>query len=511
MTIMPDRLRALADEWPDAVAHHVAGSDHDGDQLTFGQWRRQANQLAFGLRDAGISRGDRVALLFDLPDALHYAVAYVAVQQLGAVDVLVNAEYAADELVEILRHAAPQAVLASGSATDRLREVLPHLDGIRFVAATGEGSEVARPLASLAQGDGSDDIQADLADDDPADIVYSSGTTGTPKGVLTRHSNVSQAPQLRPDEFTGAFWLNATELDAQAARSFLLVPASLGMSVAHLAPDFDPQRWLRTVRDLKVAAAYLEPWMVREVLDADGVEDVDLSSLTLVTVGGAPIAASTLRRFNDLLPNATPQNSYSMVELGTGFTLTPAEDFDRKADTVGKPMGGLEIRIVDPDDGEEQATGEQGEILARTDAPAREYFRAPELNDETFEDGWLHTGDLGWFDDEGYLHVVGRLDDMIIRRNFNLHPGEVEDRLAEHDRVHDSAVVGVPRDDGPVEVVAYVVPRGELTADELSSWVDEHIGGPKRPDRIVVVSSLPRNARGKILRRRLAEEASDAA
>ncbi len=507
MTIMPDRLRALADGWPDAEAHRVVGPA-GGDRMTFGDWRRGANQLAGGLREAGIERGQRVALLFELADVLRYAEAYIAVQQVGAVSALVNLDYTPDELVEILRHAEPDAVLASESVAGRLDEVVGRVDSVRLVVTTGQGTSVSDGWDSLRKGDGDEDIQVEIGDDDPADIVYSSGTTGMPKGVLTRHSNVSQAPQLTPDEFSGDLWLNATMLDAQASRSFLLVPASLGMTVAHLAPAFDARDWVDVVEEEAVGATYLEAWMAREILDLAGVEDRDLSSLHMVTVGGAPIAAASLRRLNELLPNATPQNSYSLVELGTGFTLTPAEDFDRKADTVGQPMGGLEIRIVDPDSGAELPPGEEGEILARTQTPRREYFRAPELTDEAWQDGWLHTGDLGCMDDEGYLHVVGRLDDMIIRRNFNLHPGEIEDLLAERDDVHDSAVVGVPREDGNEEVVAFVVTRDGVSAEDLASWSAERLGEPKRPDRYELVDELPRNDRGKILRKDLVERAS---
>lgn len=488
--LLSDHVREMASAYPDEVAWRVV----DVGELTFGDWDRTSNRAARAFVERGVEPGDRIALLLDDRDAIVYLQAYTGAHKAGAIATIVNVRFSPSEVVELLRHAEPALVVVSAGHRDLVEDL---------------GDDVEVVTTSSWDGfldDDDADIQVEIDDDAPADVIYTGGTTGMPKGVLSRHDNTAQMDLGAPDDWRGTYWLFGSPLASLAGQSFVHTQSALGMTVLFLPPPFDPERWLDLVEDEEVVGTFLAPVMVEQLLGTERIAEADLSSLLIVSVGSAPIAPASLSRLNDLLPNATPQNNYSLTEIGGGVTSIPDDRFEEKLGSVGRPVDPFEVRIVDPESGEEVPAGEVGEVLASM-PDHREYFRDDGRNAETFQDGWMWTGDLGRLDEEGFLSIVGRLDDLIIRGGFNVHPPEVEEAIYELDDVKEAAVVGEPHEELGEDVVAAVVPVGgaDLTAGDVTAFLDDRLGEPLRPSRVKIVDELPRNPSGKVLKQELSE------
>jgi acyl-CoA synthetase (AMP-forming)/AMP-acid ligase II len=245
--------------------------------------------------------------------------------------------------------------------------------------------------------------------------------------------------------------------------------------------------------------------MAQLLIHHPAFEEADLSSLRLLVLGSAPLAPSTLQVLQARLPGAAVLNSYGMTEGGHAtFTMDP-EAARTRPGAVGRPTPPVEVRIVG-EDGDECPTGEVGEVLTRNPGGHREYYRDPEATARQWEGGWLHTGDLGHLDAEGYLYIVGRKKEMIVRGGMNVYADDVEAAIHAHPDVIEAAVVGIPHDVLGEDIAAYVVlqPASEITVEELLTFVGQRLADYKVPRRVVVVEALPRNAGGKVVKAELA-------
>ncbi len=546
--LLTDQLRMMADSYPDAAGYRILG----GGSMTFSQWEQASNQLARGLVDLGVSKGDRVAIYFETAEALQWILSYSAVHKAGAVVVPLNTRLAPRELALILEHSGTRAILTAGDLAANARSLAAGVESVRWLVtgvheaargpngatpsgatpsgATPSGATPsgATPSGATPAGDAREPspattaatahpaaelslqevlstdqsaFQVDVTEDDLADIMYTSGTTGMPKGVAVRHKSSSLLPNAVPS-WLGTMWLHSSPLFTFAGVSFVYNPMKLGMTGLY-QPQFDAAQWIRAVEEERPTAAFIVPAMARLLLTHPDFETADLSSITILAIGSAPITPHTLKALQQRMPSAMVTNGYGLTEAGPAFCAMPAGESERRTGSVGQPLPPMEVRIST--DGLDQPAGKVGEVLIRMPGREREYFNDPEATARTWVDGWLHTGDLGYLDEDGYLYLVGREKEVVIRGGNNIYPIDVEAAILEHPAVEDAAVIGIPHDVLGEDIAAFVELRqsATLSVDELRSFCAERLADYKVPRKITFVDALPRNATGKVLKREL--------
>ncbi len=490
MTLLqPELVAELAREFPKAVAWR---NQDDGSEITIEAWHRRSNRLARGLMQRGLRRGDRVGLLIDNAEPIEWLVSYLAVHKAGAVAVPLLARLGPVELARILSHAGASVVLC-GEVHDEIRSVAP------TVASTGPGGSVR--WEDLFSPDDAD-LQIVLSPEDVADIMYTSGTTGQPKGVVVRHGGLSTTERI-PSAWIGLGFLSCSPFATTSGSLLVCGPMRGGLTGLFL-PRFDPDRWIAAVQRDRPVAGFLVPAMVELIVGSSRFESADLSSLAVINIGSAPIAAATLRRFGAGLPGTEILCGYGMTEFGA-VTATPTGDRGKHLGSVGQPLPGVELRIVGPS-GATLPTGEVGQVAIGGKRRPRAYLGDRDGTARTWVDGWLMSGDLGYVDTDGHLWIVGREKETIIRGGHNVVPGEVESVLFEHPAVAEAAVAGVAHQVLGEDVAAWVVLRGPSSPDELRSFLLARLADYKVPRSITVVDALPRNESGKVLKSRLVTE-----
>jgi len=496
--LLTDQLRLMAAEFGDELGYEDVGS---GGALTFAEWEARSNRLGRWLVDHGVERGDRVALYLPPEEALDWIVAYAAIHKAGAVAVPTSTRLVVRELEFVLEHAGAVAAIAGATVTQNLTDARAALPALRSVVTTGTPSEGLVAWADTQVGE-AEAFQVPVAGDDLADIMYTSGTTGRPKGVAVHHRNVAMVPNGKP-AWTGDGWLHASPLWTFAGIASVYNPMKLGMRGLYL-PRFDAPRWLDIVERRRPTAVFLVPAMAQLLIASPRFDTAELSSIGLLSLGSSPVAPETLRRLHQRLPNAMVSNSWGMTEAGPAFCSMPPGEAERRVGSVGKPMPPTEFRVVDPE-GATLPAGEIGELLVRNDGREREYFRDAEATALTWRDGWLHSGDLARLDEDGFLYIVGRKKDVIIRGGNNVHATDVEAVLYEHPAVQEAAVAGVAHPVLGEDVAAWVVlrPGAGATPAELQAFAAERLSDYKVPRRITIVDELPRNATGKVLKQDL--------
>jgi acyl-CoA synthetase (AMP-forming)/AMP-acid ligase II len=505
--LLVDQLRFTARRDGGEVAYRDLGS---GGALTFAEWDARSNALARGLVARGVEPGDRVSIYMPSEECLRWIVAYAAVHKAGAVAVPTNTRLSVRELIAILGHGEVRALLTCASLLPAARDVRRALPSLDLLVSTGAA---AGEMGEVEWDDAFDpddsEIQVDVDLDDLADIMYTSGTTGLPKGVAVRHRNVAMIPNHEPP-WTGAGWLHGAPLFTFAGISFIFNPMKMGMVGLYL-PKFDAGEWLRVVARERPTMAFLVPAMAELLVAHPDFATADLSSLQAVSIGSAPLAPHTLLTLVERLPQASVSNSYGMTEAGPAFIVMPQEEVTKRVGSVGKPFPPMEIKIVDDED-DERAPHEVGELLMRLQGQQREYYKDADATAGTWtDDGWLRSGDLGYLDDDGFLYLVGRKKDLIVRGGHNVYPTDIENVILEHPAVREAAVVGVPHDVLGEDIAAFVVrkPDAAVGGDELQSFCADHLADYKRPRQVTFVDELPRNATGKVMKHVLTAGTTD--
>ena len=462
--ILPDLLRARAEEDPRAVA--LRGGN--GDTLTYGDWEARANAGARGLVALGVRRGDRVALVFGNDRWTDYAVAYLAVHKAGGAAVPLGSRFAGGELDAIVAHAGARVT-------------------------------VGPAVAPLEAGQATDPVQVEAGPDDVAEILYTSGTTGLPKGVACSHANLLAHDVPADGAPAGAVsFVHAFPIGTQAAQETLRVPLRVPGRLAIALASFDPHELCAVVARHRVARLQLVPAMAHVLVASGAPRAHDVSSVRRVVLSSAPAAPALFERLARAFPRASVWNAYALTEAGPARTMTQWDP--SRPTAVGRPVGQTEVRIVD-DHGEPLGPGRTGEILLRRrGTPPRWYHDEPEATAVAFAGGWVHTGDVGHVDAEGVLHLTDHKKDLILSGGSNVSSVEVENALYEHPAVVDAAVVGVPHATLGEDVAAAVVVRFPTSERELQDVVRARLAEHKVPHRVVLVEALPRNGSGKVLK-----------
>jgi len=499
---IPGLLRKRAATDPTGVALRVGAAD----ALDLGRWERRSNAAGRGLVARGVRRGDRVALAFGEHQWIDYAVAYLAVLNAGAVAVPMGSRFAGPELERMLAHAKPTGLVVG-------RGPVPSAASVGWIDT----------LAELESGHTEDTLEVAVQPDDLAEILYTSGTTGRPKGVACTHRSL-MAHDLPPEgaAMVGPVaFLHCFPIGTQAGQETLRVPLRVAHRTAIALPAFDPELLCALVASAQVARLQLVPAMAQLLVASGAAARHDVSSVRRVILSSAHAPPSLFERLADCFPSASLWNAYALTEAGSARTLTEWDP--ERPSSVGTPVGETEVKIVD-DGGHPLPGGQVGEVwLRRRGTPPREYFRDPVATAIVFVDGWARSGDLGHIDGDGHLHLDDRKKDVIISGGRNISSVEVEDAICEHPDVVEAAVFGVGHPVLGEDVTAAVVtssttlpgpaaPSVPVTERGLQEFVRARLAEHKVPRRVVLVDALPRNASGKVmkseLRRRFGREDS---
>lgn len=515
--LLPDQLRLMAEALPDELAFaNVSAVPLPGvaARMTFAEWEARSNRLARWLVSRGVQAGDRVAIHLPPEEPDRFLLSYSAVHKAGAVAVPTSTRLVAAELGHVLGHAGAVVAISGASSTAALAAARGDLPELRDLVTSGPVDAADGLIGWDEALDASPDdstFQVDIDKDAMADLMYTSGTTGRPKGVVVRHRNVAMVRNGLP-RWSGKGFLHASPMFTFAGIASTYNPMKLGMSLLYL-PRFDVDRWFDVVEGEQPAATFIVPAMAELLIASPRFDGADLSSLTICSLGSAPVAPATIARLQDRVPNALVSNSWGMTEAGPAFCFMPPEEHAKRVGSVGRPVPPTEFRIVATDEADEPGVDlparEIGELLVRNPGREREYFHDDAATSSTWRDGWLHSGDLAYLDEDGFLYIVGRQKDVIIRGGNNVHATDVESVLFEHPAVQEVAVAGVPHAVLGEDVAAWVVlvpgvaEPGDETAAALLEFCAERLSDYKRPRQVVFLDELPRNPTGKVVKRDL--------
>jgi acyl-CoA synthetase (AMP-forming)/AMP-acid ligase II len=488
----------------------------DGDRrVAYSELGAMVTDAARALVAAGIEPGDRVAVW--APNSLEWIVAALGATTAGGVLVPVNTRFRGTEAGYVLSRSRARVLFTVRGFLDTDYPALLASAGIELpdlrhtVLLSGDAGDdtVAWP-DFVARGTGVPDADVDarldaLKPEAPGDVVYTSGTTGNPKGVVMAHGQTLRGyldwcdwvdlragdRYLIANPFFHIFGYKAGCL-AALMRGATIVPLAV----------FDAGVVLELVEREHISVLPGPPTLYHSLLDHPDRTKYDLSTLRTMTTGAADIPVELIRRIREELPFERILTGYGLTEAGTVTGSKPDDDFEHIAGTVGVPLPGFEVRTVEPS-GRDAAVGEPGEVLVRGETVTRGYLDDPEATAAAIDaDRWLHTGDLGTLDADGYLRIVGRIKDMFIVGGFNAYPAEIENLLLRHPRIAQAAVIGVPDERlGEVAKAFVVLDAGPpVEADEIIGWSRAEMANYKVPRSVEFLDELPLNATGKVMK-----------
>lgn len=470
-------------------------------RFTWSESNANANRLARAMRKLGVGHGDRVALLaLNEPE---YLDMFYGLGKIGAILVPINYRLAGPEMRYIISDSGAKVFVFGPEYAEVVDSFRGEVEVERFLALGDNVPGWAESYAGLVEAETGEEPEIVGGDDDVLTILYTSGTTGRPKGAMLTHYN---------------YFYHSTNILATVGdlgdTALLVLPLFHigGLGVVPLAPQIgnrgvllrslDPKRFLELVEEEKVNTFGSVPALLQILKMVPGWEKYDWSSVHKVFVYAAPLPVALLEEYQE--QGIDVRNLYGLTESCGSGTVIDGEHSMLKAGSCGLPEFLAEVKLVD-EEGNEVGPEELGEVLIRGDFVMKGYWNNPEATAQAIKDGWLHTGDIGRKDADGYLYIMDRLKDMIISGGENIYPAEIEDMLMHHPKIQDVGVIGYPHEmwGEAVRAVVVVSPGESLTEEEVIKWTDGKVGRFKMPRSVVFTDALPRTPTGKILKREL--------
>jgi long-chain acyl-CoA synthetase len=495
-------LRESADAFPEHSAIYF-----DGGRMTYGELDAASDAVAEGLTAIGIRPGEKVAL--QLPNIPQFVVAYFGILKAGGVVVPLNPLFKAREVAYCLRHSTARALITwAGAATEAAKGAADA--GVDAVYAVGPAGDSLKPFPELLKHAPHRRPLAARDGVDTAAIVFTSGTTGTPRAAELTHMQLYMNADIpgrlfnvHPDDVV----LTALPLfHVFGLSSILNICIRFGCAMS-LVPRFDPAAVLTAVQRDRVTIFEGVPTMFVAVLDYPDLDRFDTSSLRIAISGGSAIAAHVLDAFEARF-DVVILEGYGLTETASTTTFNTGVD-NRRAYSVGKPIWGVEVQIWD-DEGHCLPSGHEhiGELVTRGFHVMKGYFEQPEATAKALAGGWLHTGDLGYMDEDGFFFIVDRKKELIIRGGYNVYPREVEEVLYSHPAVADAAVFGVPdaRLGEEITAVVSLKPGASAEPQELVMYCRDRMASYKYPRTVEIRDELPKTSTGKIAKLELKYE-----
>lgn len=485
---------------------------HGSARRSYAEMDERVTRLAHALSERGVGRGDRVAV--SMFNRLEVVESYLAACRLGAVAVPINFRLVADEMAYILGDAEPAALLVDHERASTAALAREGVDGLNVVLVSGggeagPGAESYERAVAEAR---SDPLGIDVAEDEPAFIMYTSGTTGRPKGAVLSHLNLAMnslntmiVQGISGDD---EVWLSGLPLFHIGGLNGILSHLMAGgTSIVLGSGGFDAAAAVDLMERERVTSCYFVPTQWKEICAVPGVRERDLP-LRRISWGASVAPPSVLQAMADTFPGIPNFNMFGQTEMSSVTCVLRGEDAVRKMGSVGRPVPNVEARIVDVA-GNEVATDEVGEIVYRGATVMQGYWRKPEATADAFADGWFHSGDLCTRDAEGFIRVVDRTKDMVVSGGENIYCAEVEAAIESHPKVAEVAVLGMPHArwvETPRAVVVPVDLQDPPTEDEVIAHCRDRLASYKKPTSVVYTDVLPRNAVGKVQKFRLRSE-----
>lgn len=475
-------------------------------QYTNIETRQYADQIANGLHKLGVGKGDRIVVC--MPNNPEVIFSYQGITRSGAVIVPIMFTLHPKEIQYIIKNCEAKVVIASSYTAENMKKAIEGLEVKPIMVVTDlPGSDDLLNLYDLMSSE-SADTEDDSDENETAVILYTSGTTGNPKGVLLTHKNLytNAVNSAAHNETERGVTIGVLPLAHVYGLTISNTCYITGSSVVVFA-RFDPEEIFKAIETYKVKAFSAVPAMIHAMVGSPKADQYDTSSLEWIGSGSAPLPIALLNGFRQKF-GAKVFEGYGLSEAAPIVTAHNKK-IEIKPGSVGIPLPGVNIKIVDHL-GREVPAGEVGELIVSGDNVTPGYYQNREETNKVIKEGWLFTGDMGRVDNEGYLYIVDRKKDLVIRGGFNIYPRDIEELLNAHESVSEAAVVGVPDEAMGEEIVACVVRKegASSTEKDLIHYCQDNLAKNKTPKRIVFMEALPRNGVGKILKTRLRETAA---
>lgn len=495
------------------VLHDKVAFIYGGRRYTFGEYGQRTNRLINALNKMGRERGDRIAILGNNSNQFFEVLS--AAMRSRTIFVPLNVSCKGNELRYLLNDSGAKFLFLEREYCEIISAIKPEAKTVEHIICLDDHYPGMMNYEQVLSQSPMDLFEVDVMEGDPASIIYTSGTTGLPKGVVHTHSSLlyqmriqNEIHQVRPDQVM----LNVMPPFHYGGTFGFIVGCHIAGCTCILLKRFKTEETLEIIERERINGLHLVPSMIIFMVDALKSKKYDLSSLETVLYVGSPMPIDRLAQALEVFPKGVFVQFYALTEA-SGVTALLKEEHkletarDRKIlSSSGKahfyPPG--KVKIVDPD-GKELPVGQAGEIVVKGEGVMREYWNKPEETEEVLKEGWLHTGDIGMFDGEGYLYIVDRKKDMIIRGGENIYPREIEEVLYQHPAISEVSVIGVPDEKRGEEVKAVVALKegARASEEEIINFCEERVARFKKPKSVDFVHELPKNPAGKILKREL--------